>query len=324
MSNTRGAAPSKTAPRERPGDAAPRAVSRALQASASEIPPAFDARAFFRAGWTRFPRDPAVADWAARALPVARACMAQPEHRERWLRAGGTWFVGVNALPNDETGAVPDAGVPPLDGAPVRFLAKVLGLARVALDRAQVSVCFPGYPRPSDGESAAAFRFRRDRDAAHVDGVRRHEGRRRRLGEPHGFILGVPLNDAPADASPLVVWEGSHEIIRRALRARLEDVPPDRWAEQDVTDAYVAARRECFATCRRVAVHARPGEAYLIHRLALHGIAPWDAADADANADADADASASTDAGPAAQRVVAYFRPNPFPGALPGWWLERP
>jgi len=261
--------------------------------------------AFFRSGWVRFPHDAAVADWAARARPVAEACLAQPGHRRRWLRCGRTWFVGVNVFPNDAAGAVPEAGVPPLAGPPVRFVAEVLGLAGVDWDRAQVSVCFPGYPRRSAGESEAAFRFRLDRDAAHVDGLRRVEGRRRRLGERHGFILGLPLTDGPADAAPLVVWEGSHEIIRRALRARLAEVPPERWAGEDLTDAYAAARRECFETCRRAPVHARPGEAYLIHRLALHGVAPW-AAEA------------------VGERAIAYFRPDPFPGIAPDWWLERP
>lgn len=263
-----------------------------------------DAAQFFSLGWIRFPRDPAVADWAARARPVAEACVADPEHRARWLRCGGTWFVGVNALPNDASGAVPEAGVPPLGGPPIEFIEKVLDLSP-GLDRAQVSVCFPGYPRRSPGESEAAFRFRRERDAAHVDGVTRYHGRRRRLGEPHGFILGVPLTEAAEGAAPLVVWEGSHEIIRRALRARFDSLPPARWAEEDVTDAYVAARRECFETCRRVPVFARPGESYLVHRLALHGVAPWD--------------------GPETEpRAIAYFRPDPFPGAERRWWLERP
>ncbi|HEX7081590.1 MAG TPA: hypothetical protein VF329_11300 [Gammaproteobacteria bacterium] len=263
-----------------------------------------DAAQFFRGGWVRFPHAPEVADWAARARPVAEACVADPEQRARWLRCGGTWFVGVNVFPNDAAGAVPEAGVPPLAGPPVEFIAEALKLA-VGWDRGQISACFPGYPRPSAGESAAAFRFRRDRDAAHVDGLQRFESRRRRLGELQGFILGVPLTDAPAGAAPLVVWEGSHEVMRRALRARLADVPTERWRDEDLTDAYVAARRECFETCRRVPLHARPGESYLIHRLALHGVAPWSAA-------------------PAGERLIAYFRPNPFPDAAPDWWLDRP
>jgi hypothetical protein len=227
------------------------------------------------------------------------------ELRARWLRCGGTWFVGVNVFPNDANGAVPAAGVPRLAGAPFDFVAEHLELPAVPWDAGQVSVCFPGYPRPSAGESAAAFRFRRDRDAAHVDGLRRFDGRRRRLGEAHGFILGLPLTDAPRDAAPLVVWEGSHEVMRRALRTRLAHVPAERWPAEDLTEAYVAARRECFETCRRVPIAARPGETYLIHRLALHGVAPW-----------------TGDA--VGRRAVLYFRPDPFPGAARDWWIERP
>lgn len=264
-----------------------------------------DAAQFFRKGWIRFPHDPAIAEWAMRAVPVAEARLASPEHRARWLRCGGTWFAGVNVFPNDARGAVSEAGVPPLGGEPIRFIAEVLGLVDVALDRAQVSVCFPGYPRPSEGESAAAFRFRRDRDAAHVDGLKRFQGRRRRPGEPHGFILGLPLTEAPPDAAPFVVWEGSHEVIRRALRRRLEGVPAASWEAEDVTDAYVVARRECFESCRRVPLHARPGEAYLVHRLALHGVAPW---------------TAET----GSERAIAYFRPDPFPGIARDWWLALP
>ena len=266
-----------------------------------------DAPQFFRSGWIRFAHDPAVAAWAARAYPVAQARLEDPKLRARWLRCGGTWFAGVKVFANDATGAVCEDGVPALAGAPVRFIADVLELAGLAWDSAQVSICFPGYPKPSAGESDAAFRFRRDRDAAHVDGLRRYNGRRRRLGETHGFILGLPLTDSPADAAPLVVWEGSHEVMRAALRARLDGLPPERWTAEDVTDAYVAARRQCFETCRRIPVHARPGEAYLVHRLALHGVAPWPAGIAGAG-----------------ERAVAYFRPDPFPGAAPDWWLARP
>lgn len=265
-----------------------------------------DGPQFFRSGWVRLPHDAAVADWAARALSVAEACLADPEHRARWLRCGGTWFAGVNVFPNDASGAVPGQGVPPLSGAPVDFAAGALGLSGFAWDTGQVSVCYPGYPQPWEGESEAAFRFRRDRDAAHVDGLIRFDGRRRRPAERHGFILGLPLSDSPSDASPLVVWEGSHEVMRRALGDRLAGVPPLRWAEEDVTDAYTAARREAFATCRRVPVHARPGECYLVHRLALHGVAPWQGPEE------------------APPRIVAYFRPDPFPDAPPAWWLDRP
>ena len=63
-----------------------------------------------------------------------------------------------------------------------------------------------------------------------------------------------------------------------------------KWAELDITQAYRTARREVFASCRRLELPAQPGEAYLLHRLTLHGVAPWRATSGQ-------------------RRMVAYFRP---------------
>ena len=113
-------------------------------------------------------------------------------------------------MPNDIHGAVGDSG--PLQGKAVDFIRDELGLDGFEWDIGQISICYPGYPQPMTGESEAAFRFRRDRDAAHVDGLL-PEGpqRRRHLREHHGFILGIPLVAFSEDASPFVVWEGSHK-----------------------------------------------------------------------------------------------------------------
>ncbi|MEM8755747.1 MAG: hypothetical protein AAGF90_22550, partial [Pseudomonadota bacterium] len=227
--------------------------------------------AFFARGWTRFPFEPAVADWAAHADAVAKSVERAPA--PGMMRCGGTWHVGVDALGADAEGRV--SGGPPLSGAALAAARSLIG-APSALDAGQASAFFEGYPRRGDEEDEAAFRYRLKRDAAHLDGLHRiMPGRRRMLKERHGFILGLPLNEAPAGAAPLVVWEGSHEVMRAALREAFGDAPPETWPEIDVTDAYQAARRRCFETLRRVEVPARPGEAYLIHRLALHGVAPW-------------------------------------------------
>jgi hypothetical protein len=265
-----------------------------------------DALSAFRArGWARFRTDAATATWARAAAPEARRLAADPWRHGRDLRCGGTWFAGVNAFPNGPDAAAPDGTA--LGGPAAAFALASVGLAAVAWDRAQVSVVSPGYPRHGAEESAAAFRYRRDRDAAHVDGLLREGPERRRfLAESHLFILGVPL-DAPAPgASPMVVWEGSHEVMRAAFRAALDGVPPEAWGRIDVTDAYHAARRRCFETCRRVALPAALGEAYVVHRLALHGVAPW---------------TAPADAPP---RAVAYFRPVPPAGFAPDWTLAAP
>lgn len=260
---------------------------------------------FFALGWQRFPFDADVADWVRRATPVAEETLNDPDQRRQWLRCGGTWFAGVNALPNDAHAAVPEQDVPPLTGTVVDFIRDRLGLQGFAWDPAQVSVCFPGYPQPWDGETDAAFGFRKNRDAAHVDGLTRTPPDRRRfLGEVHGFILGLPMSDPGPEAAPVTVYEGSHERMRAAFLDRFAGIAPKDWSTEDVTDIYVATRRACFEQCRRVKIYAKPGEAYLIHRLALHGVAPWGEGEG--------------------KRMIAYFRPDPFPGADPDWWLERP
>ncbi len=257
------------------------------------------AEGFRTRGWMRFPFDRELLEWVSSALPVARNAVMAPENA-RWHVCEDTWFVGVNALPNDSNGAL--AGNGPLRGKAVETVA-ASGFPTDSWDRAQISIIYPGYPRPREGETEAAFAYRRDRDAAHVDGLMRIGCERRRmLREPHAFILGIPLTEAGPDAGPLVVWEGSHEIMRQALGEVLCPNPVEAWTEVDMTEAYHAARREVFRNCPRVPVHARPGEAYLVHRLALHGVAPWKPG-----------AVASDDG-----RMIAYFRP-PLAGAVSDW-----
>jgi hypothetical protein len=258
---------------------------------------------FLAKGWCRFEYDAALARWAERVIPVARDCVKAPENA-KWLRCGGTWFIGVNALPNAVDGSV--AGGVPLAGCAVDFIRRELGLTGLDWDRGQVSVVYPGYPKKVSAESDAAFRYRRKRDAAHVDGVLREgsEGRRF-LRNHHAFILGIPLVDVRAETSPFVVWERSHEFVRAAFRDYFGDMQPALWAQEDVTDLYHEVRRRVFETCRRVEVTAQPGQAYVVHRLALHGIAPWSDS-----------ASSGTDS-----RMVVYFRPE---SGSPEAWLNEP
>jgi hypothetical protein len=240
-------------------------------------------------GWSVFPADEAIARWIARARPLAASILRDPVHAH-WYRYGGMWFAGVNVMPNDARGSLPDG--PPLGGVTINAI-RSMAPAFTAWDRGQLSVCFPGYPQPMDGESEAAFRFRVQRDAAHLDGLH-HEGpaKRRFVRELHAFILGIPLDTMEEGMSPFVVWEGSHAIMQRALGAALDGVLPDQWGEVDVTAAYQAARRDAFEQCRRVEVVTSPGEIYAVHRLALHGMAPW---------------SAPPNA--PARRAIVYFRP---------------
>jgi hypothetical protein len=104
----------------------------------------------------------------------------------------------------------------------------------------------------------------------------------------------------------MVVWEGSHEVMRAAFAEAFAGAPPQDWPQIDITDRYHAARRACFDALPRLELTADVGESYLVHRLALHGVAPW---------------RGPEDAPP---RVVAYFRPAPEPAAAPDWALAAP
>jgi hypothetical protein len=231
-------------------------------------------------GWQKIGPHPGLSAWAAAAHAAALETLATST--EPW-RCGGTWFVGVDALPNAPDGSI--LGTP--------FPWEALPLSREPLHKAQLSVIRPGYPQPSPDETPAAFAFRRDRDAAHLDGLLPiGPDKRRMVKEPHAWILGLPLNQT--SASPLTVWEGSHEILRKALLAALEPHPPETWGNIDITEAYQAARKTVFATCRRIELPARPGEATLLHRLTLHGVAAWKA----------------TDTAPGEGRMIAYLRPQ--------------
>lgn len=227
-----------------------------------------------------FPWNAAVAAWSVAARGAAREVIADPAMRARWLRHGGTWFVGVDALPNGPDGAI---GGVPLRGPWERDIKPP-----EAWHPAQLSVMYRGYPQQDASESDAAHRFRVRRFSAHVDGLLLENGRRYPR-EPHAFILGLPLNDS--NACPLVVWQGSHTRMKAALAAVIGARDP---RDVDVTEAYKAARAEVFGTCRPVAVPAAPGQAVLLDRFALHGVAPWQ------------DGTTLPDEG----RMIAYFRPQ--------------
>jgi hypothetical protein len=231
-------------------------------------------------GWRRLGPDPAIRAWADAARQAALHTISTTT--EDW-RCGGTWHVGVDALPTSPDGTI--------NGTPFPWSA--LPLAPEPLHPAQLSVIRPGYPQPSPEESPAAFAYRRDRDAAHLDGLLPvGPDKRRMVKEPHAWILGLPLNETTA--SPLTVWEGSHHILRAALVDALKPHAPEDWGDIDITEAYQAARKVVFATCRRIELPARPGEATLLHRLVLHGVAPWK----------------PDDLAPPEGRMIAYLRPQ--------------
>ncbi|NRB02746.1 MAG: hypothetical protein HRU30_05710 [Rhodobacteraceae bacterium] len=250
---------------------------------------------FLRRGYACFPAEPQVLDWVAEAQPAAEASLSDPAF-DALYACGRTWFVGLDALPNDAVGRV---------GASAAFGGQAADMARrflgdwPDLHRAQVSATFPGYPQPREGESDAAFGYRLRRDAAHVDGVL-GEGtpKRRYVREPHGFVLGIALNPADPDATPLVAWEGSHKIMQDAFRAAFAGVSAAERDDLDVTDIYVSVRKHCFENCTRVELPLALGETVLLHPFTLHGVAPWRAGEG--------------------HRSVAYFRPE-VAGGVPAW-----
>ena len=251
-------------------------------------------------GWAVFDQDAALADWARACVPVAQRLMADPA-QDHWWRCGRTWFAGVNVLPNTKSGAVPADRVPPLSGTAFNFVTEELGFGDVALDAAQISVVTEGYPAQGDEETEAAWRYRVKRCAAHVDGLERiMPERRRKLSETHSFLLGIPLGDATVEQGAFVIWTGSHGVVRAAFRERFRGIDPAQWRDEDITDAYTQARKLCFETCEPVELAPGMGGAYVMHPLALHGVAPWRAKGSE-------------------PRAVAYFRPDAFGGDAVKW-----
>lgn len=258
------------------------------------------ALAFQEKGWAQLSSDAALAAWAETARQAGIAAAESPE-LAHWWQCEGTWFVGVDALPNDPDGVLNGLGL----GQRLRSRVEALVGPMGALHPAQVSIIRPGYPKPREGESATGFGYRQKRDAAHVDGLRldRKSGVRC-CAEYHAYVLGIPLNNADEKASPMVLWEGSHIIMQRALKAALAPYPQEVWSTVDISAPYKEARKKVFETCLRRQMTARPGEAYVLHRHLLHGVAPWDEG-----------ASASAEG-----RMVAYFRPETQDGIVS--WLH--
>ncbi|MEL6958575.1 MAG: hypothetical protein AAGL89_06435 [Pseudomonadota bacterium] len=242
------------------------------------------ALSFDRDGVIVFDADPRVEAWAAAAHRIGCEVAADPDMRARWLRHGGTWFVGVDALPNDKDGAI--------DAVPLQGPWEGLITPPAAWHPAQLSVVFPGYPQKDPDESVANHQFRVRRAAAHVDGLHLEDGRRI-LREPHAFVLGLPLSDS--SACPLRVWPGSHHRFAAAFRAALLN---GAVLGSDLTETYKETRADCFEQIEPIDLRLRPGQSVLLHRLTLHGVAPWH----------------PKDEAPPEGRMVAYFRPE-FPNA---------
>lgn len=232
------------------------------------------------------PANDDIGAWASAAYQSARSILDQAPKDD--FDCEGTWFVGVDALPNTSGGALSDVPFPPSIHRVILDLFGDWG----AFHPAQLSAVYKGYPMPRAGESETAYAYRRDRDAAHVDGILPVGREKRRfVHEPHRFILGIPLTNVAAGMSPMVYYEGSAKIMREAFQEAFANLAPQDCPHFDVTDIYHRARRTVFANCPRRVVTAQVGEAYVMDPLTLHGIAPWTSHHGN-------------------ERLVAYLRPQ--------------
>lgn len=234
-----------------------------------------------RDGVCLVPQTPGLTAWATAAGRIARDVFAARRDVPGHLRHGGTWFVGLDALPNASDGSIA--------GQPLRGAWQDRVPAPPVWHPAQLSVVLPGYPGRDAGDSDAALRYRQTRGAAHLDGLHAiGPAKRRFLREPHGFVLGLPLDGC--GAAPLLVWPGSHRALGAALRQATAGRDP---ATVDLTDSYTAARRAVLDSIAPLPLRAPPGAGFLLHRHLLHGTDVW----------------RDTDAGEHRQRMIAFFRP---------------
>lgn len=240
-------------------------------------------------GFVRFGPDQNLIPWIDAAYAEGLRISQSPEAQATQLRHGETWFVGLDALPNGSDGAL--AGVP---------LVGPWSLPDLPLHRAQLSIVYPGYPAQDSDQSDANHAFRKNRFAAHLDGLLPVGPERRRYAQEwHAYILGIPLNQTKA--APTVVWRGSHHIMQDAMRRAIGSADAQ---SVDVTDAYAQARRAVFDICEPVMLTPEGhGTSFLLHRFALHGTAPWDGE------------------GVAEGRLVAFFRPAYKDSVA---WLDLP
>lgn len=224
-------------------------------------------------GWCKFAADEQILEWTEHAQPAVKSAI-KDTHNQHWFRYQNTWFVGVNALPNDSYGRV--LGGPPLQGAAANFIQQKLGRDISKLDQAQISAMYPGYPKPSETEPTASFNYRVKRDAAHVDGLlRESNGTARYAQEFHEYILAISMTHNDSGSSPFVVWQGSHNLFNAEFSRFFDGYSTDQIAKMDLSECYKSIRKTVFNTCKRVELPLKYGECVVAHRMLLHGTAPW-------------------------------------------------
>ena len=117
-------------------------------------------------GWIKFKYDAKLYDWLKTVSREVFSEIQNHDNRNNWLRYQGTWFAGVNVLKNNIQGAV--VGGRRLDTDSSRWALEKFNVKEIKWDKGQVSVCYPGYPKPAHSESLAAFKYRLKNSASYI------------------------------------------------------------------------------------------------------------------------------------------------------------
>ena len=224
-------------------------------------------------GWSFLNTDHIHYEWIAEAKEQLETKFHQKLYDYNDLRCGSTWFVGANFLDNSSNGNI---GTKSMSKIFFSNISKKFGPNIKYWDKAQVSICWPGYPKKDAKETKKSYDFRIKRFASHIDGIIPFGSKKRRFAkEFHAFILGFPLHNNCLDCAPLVLWEGSHKIFRNFFKEIYEGISFNKISNIDITELYNESRKKVFKNCEVKKITPQFKQPYLLDRHVLHGIDEW-------------------------------------------------
>ena len=224
-------------------------------------------------GWSFLNTDHIHYEWIAEAKEQLETKFHQKLYDYNDLRYGSTWFVGANFLDNSSNGNI---GTKSMSKFFFSNISKKFGPNIKYWDKAQVSICWPGYPKKDAKETKKSYDFRIKRFASHIDGIIPFGSKKRRFAkEFHAFILGFPLHNNCLDCAPLVLWEGSHKIFRNFFKEIYEGISFNKISNIDITELYNECRKKVFKNCEVKKITPQFKQPYLLDRHVLHGIDEW-------------------------------------------------